>query len=382
MVVRMNVEVVPVETATQRREFLSLRARLYRDDSSYVQPLGSMERMLIDQDSHPFYQHAHSQLFLARVGNTWVGRIAATKDTLQQEYDQNRLGFFGFFECTNDVNVAKALLSAATQWLRQQGCDTVRGPVNPSMKGEFGVLLEGHETSPSVMTMHNHAYYKPLLEAAGLEVIREFFAFRFVSSTAETPEVKNRWTKLARSCQRIRDRFPQIRFQTVDADNFADTMRTVNELSNRVRSAGWGYVPLTADELDFMINNLKRVIRYDMIHVAYWDDKMVGYIVNLPDVNWALKRARGGWDWLRMIQLPWLFKRIPRSRVIALGVDEAFRTKGIALLLISKLVETYDQYQEWEFSWVDSENLNSIRVIERTLPLVQSKKYQLFEKAI
>jgi GNAT superfamily N-acetyltransferase len=141
-------------------------------------------------------------------------------------------------------------------------------------------------------------------------------------------------------------------------------------------------VPLTDAELAFMIKNLRRVIRYDMIHVAYWKDKLVGYIVNIPDANWALKRTRGKWDWLRMLQMPFLLKRCPRTRVIALGVDKDYRTKGIAMLLIARLVEKYLEFDEWEFSWVDSENQKSIRAIARALPLEKTRTYQLFEKPL
>ena len=54
-----------------------------------------------------------------------------------------------------------------------------------------------------------------------------------------------------------------------------------------------------------MIKNLRRVIRYDMIHVAYWEGDLVGYIVMIPDVNWALAASRRApFDWLRMLQMP------------------------------------------------------------------------------
>jgi GNAT superfamily N-acetyltransferase len=131
-----------------------------------------------------------------------------------------------------------------------------------------------------------------------------------------------------------------------------------------------------------MIKNLRRVIRFEFIHTAYWDDQLVGYIVSIPDVNWALKRAKGKWDWLRMLQMPALIKKAKRSRVIALGVDENFRSKGIAMLLIQKLIEKHDEFEEWEFSWVDEANLKSIRAIDGAIPLVKNKVYRLYEKQI
>jgi GNAT superfamily N-acetyltransferase len=302
----------------------------------------------------------------------------AIVDHLQQSHCKNKVGFFGFFESIDEQAVVDALLSEAQAWLRERGCDQMRGPVDPSMKGEFGVVVDGNDAPPMIMMAHNMARYRDQLIAAGLEQVREFYSFQFLSEN----EPVDQWQRLFESRDKIIKRFPQLSFKEVTQATFSQTMRDVNELGNRVRSEGWGFVPLTESELDFMIKNLRRVIRYDMIHVAYWEDKLVGYIVNIPDVNWALQRAKGPFDWVRMLQMPMLLKRCPRTRVIALGVDKDYRTKGIAMLLIARLVERFQEFKEWEFSWVDSENQKSIRAIARTLPLVRSKTYQLFERKI
>ena len=131
-----------------------------------------------------------------------------------------------------------------------------------------------------------------------------------------------------------------------------------------------------------MISQLRRIIRFEMIHAAYWDDQLVGFIVNIPDVNWALKRATAKNEWLRMLQTLYWLKKTERTRVIALGVHEEFRRKGIAIVLINRLIKLWEQYKEWEFSWVVEDNVQSIGVIGATMPLVRHKTYQLYEKAI
>lgn len=374
----LSVEIVT--TPRQQRDFFALRRLIYKNDSAFVYPLLSMERILLDQTNHPFYEHATRQVFICYRGEETVGRIAAIKDDMHNEHSGDRVGFFGFFEAIDDQQVVDALLNAASKWLKQQGCDAIRGPVSPSMKGEFGALVEGHEHSPTVMMGHTPQRYEKHLQNAGLEAIREFYALQFLTQDSENSA--DRWKGLLDARKKIESRYPKLRLRTVSPDNYEQTFREINELGNIVRAEGWGFVPLTENELSFMIKNLRRVIRFDMIHVAYWEDKLVGYIVNIPDVNWALKRTLGKWDWLRMIQLPFLIRRAPKTRIIALGVDNEYRKKGIAMLLISKFVETYRAYDEWEFSWVDSENMKSLRAIKRSVPLVKYKTYRLFEKPI
>lgn len=369
-----------VESRRQYRDFFALKRKIYAGDPSYVRPLNSMAAIQLDKDHHPFYQHAKRQAFLCYRQGIAVGRIVAIKDDLHNEHNGDRVGFFGFFESIDDQDVVNRLLESATQWLREQGCDSIRGPVNPSMKSDFGVVVEGNQHAPMVMMGHTPKRYQRHLTEAGLETAQRFFAFQFRAKDHE--DSKGRWEYLAAAKQKILNRYPQIEMRRVTEANFDQTMREVNELGNTVRSSGWGFVPLTNAELDFMIGNLRRVIRYDMIHVAYWENQLVGYIVSIPDVNWALQRAKGPWDWLRMLQMPRLIRQTPRSRVIALGVDQNYRNKGIAILLIDGLVATYDAFDEWEFSWVLEDNVRSIRAIGRTLPLIKTKTYELFEKSV
>jgi GNAT superfamily N-acetyltransferase len=374
----LRIEVVANQK--QVRDFFSLRKKLYTNDPAAVFPLQSMERLQLDTDKHPFYEHATREMFVCYRDSTVVGRVVAIKDVMHNEHNDDRVGFFGFFEAIDDQAVVDELISAAAEWLKKNGCDSMRGPVNPSMKSDFGVVVDGNEHSPMIMMGYSKRRYKEQLEKAGLAVAQRFFAFRFRAEEHKTSE--DNWERLRSAEARILKRYPKIELRPVNDSNFEETMREVNALGNVVRSEGWGFVPLTKAELAFMVKNLRRVIQYDKIHVAYWDGELVGYIVTIPDVNWALKRAKGRWDWLRMLQMPRLLKRTPKSRVIALGVDENYRNKGVAMLLILQLVEMYDAFEEWEFSWVLESNLRSIRAIGRTIPLVKTKTYELFEKTV
>lgn len=339
-----------------------------------------MEYKQLSPVGHPFYEHAIREMFVCYRGGTPVGRIAAIKDTMHNEHHRDHVGFFGFFEAEDDQEIVQALIKRAASWLAENGCDTMRGPVNPSMKSDFGVVVEGNDDPPAIMMGYSHRRYQQQLLDCGFKVAKTFYAYRFLS--AHNEDSKPLWARIAKTKDKILKRFPQLSFRSVDASNYEATLRDINVLGNTVRSQGWGFVPLTENELMFMINNLRRVIRFELIHTAYWEDQLVGYIVSIPDVNWALKRTLGRWDWLRMVQLPRLIGQAKRARVIALGVDENFRTKGIAMLLIQKLIEQHQTFDEWEFSWVDEANVKSMRAIAGAVPLIQNKSYRLYDKTI
>ena len=371
----------PVSSSKQWNDFFALRRQINQCDPAAVFPLKRMERQQLNRLQNPFYQHAEMESFVCYRGDLPVGRIAAIVDHLHNEHQQDEVGFFGFFETIDDQPVVKLLIETASQWLASHGCRAIRGPVNPSMKSDFGVLIEGHEFPPTIMMGHTLARYDRHLMEAGFSVAKSFYAFHFVFSHQEIGW-REKFQELQQAQVKIANRYPNLQLRAIDSSNYETTLREINELGNQVRSEGWGFVPLTPAELDFMIKNLRQIIRFDMIHAAYWNDQLVGYIVNIPDVNWALKRTIGSWDWLRLIQLPFLIRRSPRTRVIALGVDAEFRSKGVAMMLIKQLTDNYSAYDEWEFSWVQEDNLKSIRAIERAIPLHRYKTYRLYERKI
>ena len=377
------MQTIAVTTRKQWRDFYGLRRKIYQNDPAVVHPLKIMERQLLDTDDHPFYETASREVFICYdSNNTAVGRIVAIKDDLHNEYYKDRLGFFGFYEVADGEHsrqIHESLISTAEAWLKERGCDRIRGPVSPSMKSEFGVVVEGNSVPPSIMLAHTPVRYDDLLQSSGFEIAKSFYAFHSTKDK-QFPRSADEWAKLESSFEKIGKRFPQLKFRTVDKNNFVETFREINELANEVREDDWGYVPFTDSELQFMVKSLRSVVRFDMIHVAYWDDQLVGYIVNIPDVNWALRKTIGKWDWIRIPQLLFWLRRTPRTRVFLLGVKKEYRNRGVSTSLIKRLVDKRSEYAEWEFSWVEEDNLRSMRAIARAAKVERFKTFRIYEK--
>ena len=106
-------------TVSGRRElseFVNLPWRIYDGDPNWIAPLKASVRGLLDQRKHPFYaggQQAEAELFLAWEGRRAVGRVAAIINHAHDRAHGERAGFFGFFECADRPEVARALLDAA-----------------------------------------------------------------------------------------------------------------------------------------------------------------------------------------------------------------------------------------------------------------------------
>ncbi len=139
----MVVEVHPVSSRRQLNTFIKLPWRLYRDEPNWVAPLLMELKKRLDQHKNPFFEHAEAQYFLAYRDGQAVGRVSAHIDRNFNDFQQNEWGLFGWFECEDDPEAARALLDAAEGWLRERGRDRMVGPMDFTTNDEIGVLIAG-----------------------------------------------------------------------------------------------------------------------------------------------------------------------------------------------------------------------------------------------
>ncbi len=115
--------------------------------------------------------------FLAWRDGKPVGRIAAIINRAHNERYGDKTGFFGFFDCEDNIELARALFDAAGEVLRSRGMESIRGPYNPSINDECGLLVEGFEHPPCLGLCWNPEYHKTLIEQLGFRPVCRSFGF-------------------------------------------------------------------------------------------------------------------------------------------------------------------------------------------------------------
>ena len=162
-----DVIVSAVSTRRQRKDFLELPWRLHRNDPNWIPPLRGNQKEVVGYSRHPFYERNTAQTFVAYRAGEPVGRIAAILNVGHIERYGEKRGFFGFFESINDQHVANGLFDAVRAWFAAREIHALRGPVNPSLNYEVGLLVEGFDSPPTFMMTYNPAYYADLIENYG-----------------------------------------------------------------------------------------------------------------------------------------------------------------------------------------------------------------------
>ena len=268
------------------RAFIRLPWTIYRDDPQWVPPLLMQERRRLNFATNPFFQHASMQPFLARRAGRIAGRIAAIVDKRHNEYHGESAGFFGFFECVDETEVAAELLQTAADWLRGQGMTVMRGPFNPSTSDSLGILVDGFGSPPAILMAYNPPYYQRLLEQAGLAKARDLYAYYMHSSESEISP------KIARVAAAVRKR-QGVSIRGGDPRRIRAEMDLIKLIHNEASGRNWGFVPKTEAELDRMARDLKRLVDPELVLFAFVHGEPAGFSLALPDWNQAFRNLNG-----------------------------------------------------------------------------------------
>lgn len=356
---------------------MKLPWRIYKNDPQWVPPLlGELEKVL-DPRKHPFHEHAEVALFLARRNDEVVGRISASVNRLYNEFHESHVGNFGFFECIDDVEVARALLSTALEWNAQRGMTALQGPMNFSTNEEFcspGVLIEGFDKPPAFLMAHTPPYYVQLLEECGFSKAKDLLCYWLAGD--EVPP------RLVKGLARIK-KAQNVVVRPLNVKDLDGEINRVKEIYNAAWERNWGFVPMTDAEFDYMAKSVKPIVVPELCEIAEIDGEPVGFLLELPDYNQAFKHMDGRmlpFGWAKFL---WYKRKINSVRVLTLGVKPAHRNKGIdALLMLTVFGNGIDLgLNRGECSWILEDNHAMRHALERIGGYIY-KRYRVYEKMI
>lgn len=371
---QMAVRVSPVQSRRDLSHFLKLPWQIYRDDPLWVPPLLYDLKRLLNRHAHPFHRHADVQYFLARRGNEIVGRIAAIVNHQYVNFHHEATGFFGFFECINDTEVATELLASAERWLAERGMKQVHGPMNFSTNEECGLLVEGFHHPPMVMMPHNPPYYTRLLEAVGYTKAKDLLAYLLEDNTP--PE---RLVRGGRRLQQVRD----VTIRTINPHRFAEEVDLIREIYSSAWERNWGFIPMTKEETDDLAIQFRRVADPNLCLIAEVRGEPAGFALALPDYNQVLRYMNGRLLPLGLFKFLWYRRKIDAARVLTLGLKPGFRRIGIDAMLYLRLWEEAPKngYSTVECSWILEDNWDMRRGMERMGGRLY-KAYRIYQKAL
>lgn len=374
-----QISVVPVEDEIRKLQFIKFPFKLYKNEPNWVAPLIFEVKNNLDEKKNPFFKHSKIKLFLARKDSNVVGRIAAIVNSNHNEFHNDKTGFFGFFECINDNEVANALFRAAEDFLYENKMDTIRGPINLSTNDEVGLLIDSFNLPPVLMMPYNYPYYENLITSYGFKKVKDLFAYQVTEKIIQDKPIMDKLERVANIVLKREG----LKIRQVNLNNFHSELKLLREVYNRAWERNWGFVPMTEEEFNYMAKNLKAIADPDYIFIAEKDSKAVGFSLTLLDYNQIFQKMNGRIFPTGIFKLLIGKKKINRIRVVAMGIVKEFQRRGIEAVFIRDTIKNgiKNGIKECEISWVLEDNVPMVQTAEN-IHSQKYKTYRIFEKPI
>ncbi|HTR82029.1 MAG TPA: hypothetical protein VMM58_10400 [Bacteroidota bacterium] len=370
-----SLTVRPVLSKADEKKFIRFLWDLYGNDPLWVPPLMMDRQKLIDKKKNPFYAHSDMELYLAERGGKVVGRIGAIINHNHNKEHGENIGFFGFYEAIDDQSVANALFDTAKKYLRSKGVTAMRGPANPSVNDEYGLLVDGFDRSPVVLMTYNPRYYATQFEKYGLKKLKDLYAYLLSQDTVYSE-------RFVRFNDIVKQR-EGLTFRSINMKDFKGEVDRIKSLYNKAWSKNWGAVPMTDAEFDALAADLKPVVVPELIIMAESKGKPIGFALSLPDINVALKYNKNGGLLSGLFHLYTKKKKIDLVRIIVLGVIPEQQKTGAAGVLFYETAARAKKlgYKYGEASWVLEDNIMMNRAAEM-MNGERYKTYRIYEMAV
>jgi len=373
----INIREINLAYKKDLKEFIELPWSIYKDDPHWVPPLKMAVKDLLNTNKHPFYETAKVKAWLAEMDGVVVGRIMAVNNHAFNKYQNNKIGFFGFYESIDHLEVAEKLFSAAKDYLLAEGLSSIQGPMNPGTNYECGLLVDRFDDAPQIMMTYNPHYYATHFEKLGFTKAMDLLAYN-VDAHFTMP-------KIIMDIAERTEKKSKVTFRTLNLKRWNQEIDTMFDIYNSAWESNWGFVPMTKDEFYHTAKDLKSIVNPELVHFALVDGVEAGFILTLPDLNQVFKKIpSGNLSPMAIYKILTAKKRMTRVRVITMGIKKEYRKIGLETLLYKHnhiAIKKNPLIKNIEMSWILESNL------EMNKPLIRMggepyKRYRVFERAL
>jgi GNAT superfamily N-acetyltransferase len=354
-----------VRTEKEKREFIELPKRLYKDDPNWVCPLDTEIDSIFNPSKNQTFRHGEAERWLLEDDKgVIIGRVAAFIDEVRSKANRQPTGGMGFFEVIENREAAFILFDVAKNWLAERGMQAMDGPINfGENDNNWGLLVEGY-TPPGFGMPYHKKYYKAFFEEYGFKTY--FQQYSYHKNVGVVDVFPERFMKIADWLSK-RPGYSFEHFEYKKADKFINDLVTVYNSTWSVFKED--FTPLDTAMLKASMEQGKAFMDEELIWFAYHNGIPVAFFVIYPDLNQIIRHFNGRLTLWNMIRFTWfkLTHKMTRMRALVAGVDPSYQNSGIESAIFLQLFQVFRRkryYKELELSWVGDFNPKMISIYE------------------
>src|SRR5207249_9518484 len=127
-------------------------------------------------------------------------------------------------------------------WLRKKGRTEMMGPIDYSTNYVCGLLIDGFQFPPTILTAHTPPYYQNLIEGCGFIKAKDWYAWWFADPSKAVAHLRRLATRFNTRCPAA--------IRSANLRNLRDESRRLREIYNHAWDKNWGFVPFTEAEIE------------------------------------------------------------------------------------------------------------------------------------
>ena len=361
------------------KRFIQVPYRIFKDSPWWVPPLIRDEMEMFNPKKNPALEDAETRLFIAYQHNEPVGRIAAIlSHAANKKYATLNLRF-GWFDTIRNIEVSRALFSAAESWGRQRGMTTITGPQGFTDLDPEGMMISGFDTLPTIVGMYNYDYYPQFMEEMGFE--KEIDYFEFLTPIPHETGIPPKLLRLAdRVKQRTSIRLLEFKNKKEVMKVAPDIFRLINEAFTDI----YGTVPFSERFIEYNVKKYIPFLQLDMLKVAVDPaGELVAFLFTGPSLSRAFQKARG-----RLFPFGWfhILKGLRSHEVVDFymaAVKKEHQGKGIDLLMVIEITKmALERGFQFAESNLELENNTKVQALWKHFNPTRHRTRRIFKKEI
>ncbi|MCH5147161.1 MAG: hypothetical protein J1F61_04035 [Clostridiales bacterium] len=318
------MRVVRLDTEKQLKKFVGMPDKLYGKDKFFVpymrrDLLKTLKLLVLKEKSYTALAVEENGKFLARVLFT-VGPSKQLK--------LECCGYFSHFECINDSLCAGMLFSEMCRILKEQGVTYVEGTYFPyDQDNRRGILVEGFEYEPMILTSYNPPYYKQLFEGFGFKKDFDTVALKIEYDRYDSKRV-------APLVEKVLKRYDLY----ISPADFKNIERDIDDVHTIIEEATSDIIfqdAPTREDLVRIVGNWKSFLWADFIHICRRrsDGKPVGVMMSVPNFNTVFRKMNGRMNPVTLIKALYWKNKIKSIRAILQYVIPQYQNRGVNFAL-------------------------------------------------
>ena len=358
------IEIKKIESKKDIKKFAKYPVELYKDSPYYVPSLRSDELNTFNKKKNYNLDENDARGFLAYKDGKLVGRVLGIYNFNENKNAEKKLVRFSRFECIDDLEVFKALLTAVEEYGKELGAEIIHGPWGFNDQDREGLLTYGFEERSTYATNYYYEYFHKNLEKLGFEDESKWVERRFTIP-------KEPYDRIVRFAERVKNRYnlkdiaDEMKVKTIVKKYGAKLFDTVNEAYGHLD----GYVPMEGDMRDSLLASFGSIVNSRYISILVNEkDEVAAFGICLPSICDALIKSKGK---LFPFGFMGVLKSVskPKELEMALiGVKKEYKNTGINSIIITRIMKNiiedgvmsiesnpmletnFDIQQQWKFA--------------------------------